>query len=53
MAALAKIRRILESWDREDLFDSGADWEKVRVIRSRVEGEGKRNWVRDPPWVGY
>jgi len=51
-ATLAKIRRILHSWDGADLFDSKKDWVKVQEIKRRVGLEGKRNWVNNPPWTG-
>jgi hypothetical protein len=49
-AALAKIKRTLDSWDRVDVFDSERDWHKMQDIKRRINLEGKRNWVKHPPW---
>jgi hypothetical protein len=49
-AALAKIQRTLDSWDREDLFDSHQDWIKLQDIKKRMDAVGKRDWMNNPPW---
>jgi hypothetical protein len=51
-AALAKIRRILASWDRRDLFESVEDWEVLQDIKGRIDLDGKRDWMTNPPWSG-
>ncbi|QDS73017.1 hypothetical protein FKW77_009130 [Venturia effusa] len=50
-AALARIRRTLDSWDRPDLFDSDSDWVKMQDIKKRIDVAGKREWQKHPPWV--
>jgi hypothetical protein len=49
-AALAKIKRTLDSWDRADVFDSERDWHRMQDIKRRINLEGKRDWVKHPPW---
>jgi hypothetical protein len=51
-AALAKVKRTLDSWDRPDLFDSERDWHRMQDIKRRINLEGKRDWVKHPPWEG-
>jgi len=51
-AALAKIRRILGSWDKRELFVTEAEWEVFQEIKGRMELLNKRNWANDPPWSG-
>lgn len=50
-AALARIRRTLDSWDRSDLFDSERDWLKMQDIKRRINVPGKRDWLKNPPWA--
>jgi len=50
-AALVKIRRILDSWDRPDVFDSEHDWHKMQEIKRRINASGTRDWLSKPPWV--
>jgi hypothetical protein len=50
-AALAKVMYIMRSWDRPEVWESDADWQRMRTIRDRFEGEGgKRIWKGNPPW---
>jgi hypothetical protein len=50
-ATLAKIMSTVRSWDRRDVWESKADWQRMRTIRDRLEGEGgKRIWKGNPPW---
>jgi hypothetical protein len=50
-AALAKIMGIVRLWDKREVWESEADWQRLRVIRQRLEGEdGKRVWKGNPPW---
>jgi hypothetical protein len=50
-AALARIMSIVRSWDRPEVWESDADWQRLRTIRDRLEEEGgKRIWKNNPPW---
>jgi hypothetical protein len=50
-ATLAKIMSTVRSWDRHQVWESDADWQRMRTIRDRLEGEGgKRIWKGNPPW---
>jgi hypothetical protein len=48
-AALAKIRRLVDSFDRPDLFKDRKDHEKLKEIRRRIYEGGKRDWKKQPP----
>jgi hypothetical protein len=50
-AALTRIMSIVRSWDRPEVWESDADWQRLRTIRDRLEEEGgKRIWKNNPPW---
>ncbi|PMD50732.1 uncharacterized protein K444DRAFT_670385 [Hyaloscypha bicolor E] len=50
-ATLTKIMSTVRSWDRLEVWESDADWQRMRAIRDRLEGEGgKRIWKGNPPW---
>jgi hypothetical protein len=51
-AALAKLCRIVDSWDTPDAFASSEDYAKFLEIKRRLHAEGKRDWVANPPWEG-
>jgi hypothetical protein len=47
----AKIMSIVTLWDREEVWGSRADWDRLRDIRQRLENEeAKRTWEGHPPW---
>jgi len=48
-AALAKIKRLVDSFDRPDLFKDRQDHEKLKEIRMRIYEGGKRDWKKQPP----
>lgn len=50
-SALVKIRRMVEDWDKRSYFSSDDEYFKFQEIKARVEAEGKRNWMRQPPWM--
>jgi hypothetical protein len=50
-AALLKILTIVSTWDTRDVWESDADWIRMRIIKERLESEGKRDWANHPPWV--
>lgn len=50
-AARAKIMSTVERWDTPEVWESEADWQRLRLIRQRLEGErGQRVWEGNPPW---
>jgi hypothetical protein len=51
-AALMKILNIVHTWDNFEVWESSADWQRLRTIRQRLEMEesGKRLWAVNPPW---
>jgi hypothetical protein len=51
-ATLAKIRRILASWDSPELFSSAEEWEQFQDIKARIHLDNKRDWIANPPWSG-
>ena len=48
-AALEKIKRLVDSFDRYDLFADPRDYEKLREIKRRIYEGGKRDWKKHPP----
>jgi hypothetical protein len=48
-AALVKIKRLVDSFDRPDLFTDPQDHEKLKEIRRRIYEGGKRDWKMHPP----
>jgi hypothetical protein len=48
IAALAKIRRLVESFDRRDLFKTTEEHDKLREIKRRIHESGKRDWKKHP-----
>ncbi|KAF2249312.1 hypothetical protein BU26DRAFT_519430 [Trematosphaeria pertusa] len=50
MAALARIQRTVEAWDKRDFFASDDEYMKFRELKRRVLEEGKRDWASHPPW---
>jgi hypothetical protein len=48
-AVLAKIRRLVDSFDRPDLFETRDDHYKLLEIKRRIYEGGKRDWTRNPP----
>ena len=48
-AALEKIKRLVNSFDRHDLFTDHRDYEKLREIKRRIYEGGKRDWKKHPP----
>ena len=48
-AALEKIKRLVNSFDRHDLFTDPRDYEKLREIKRRIYEGGKRDWKKHPP----
>jgi hypothetical protein len=48
-AALAKIKRLVDSFDRPDLFQVPSDHNKLKEIRRRIYEGGKRDWNKHPP----
>ena len=48
-AALAKIKRLVDSFDRPDLFKIPGDHNKLKEIRRRIYEGGKRDWNKHPP----
>ncbi|KAH7419503.1 hypothetical protein BKA64DRAFT_650980 [Cadophora sp. MPI-SDFR-AT-0126] len=50
-AALVKIMSTVRLWDTRDVWDSNADYHRLKNIRHRLEMEGgKRLWEGNPPW---
>ena len=47
---LLRIKQIVESYDRRELFETDQDWVKWQDIKARVKMAGKQEWVRNPPW---
>jgi hypothetical protein len=50
-AILSKIQRTIVAWDSPNVFESAADWDKMKEIKRRIEADGKRNWADQPPWI--
>jgi len=48
-AALVKIKRLVDSFDRHDLFADPRDYEKLKEIKERIYQGGKRDWKKHPP----
>jgi len=49
-AAMQKIRRTVEAWDDPDFFASAEDYNKMQVIKKRIEESSPRDWTECPPW---
>jgi hypothetical protein len=49
--ALLKIKATVRAWDTPEVWNSRADWDRLRMIRDRLEmNGGQRVWSDNPPW---
>jgi len=47
----SKIMATVRLWDREEVWESSDDWDRLKAIRQRLENEeGRRTWEGNPPW---
>lgn len=49
-AALRKINSTVEMWDTREAWTSYADWQRLKDIRYKLGMNGKREWMKHPPW---
>jgi len=49
-AALGEIMNIVQAWDGTEKSWTAGEWEQAQEIIRRIEAEGKRIWVGNPPW---
>jgi hypothetical protein len=50
-AALLKIMAIVHAWGTAELWESSADWHRLRDIKERLETGNQRVWAQNPPWT--
>ena len=49
-ALMLKIRAIVTSMDKRKYFETDEEWRVFAEIRNAVMEDGKREWVKNPPW---
>jgi hypothetical protein len=50
-AVLREIRDMVGAWQgTENTWDSPAEWARAQEIQDRLLSDGKREWMKDPPW---
>lgn len=50
-AILQEIRGMVGAWQgSEKTWDSSAEWEMAQEVQGRLLSDGKREWMKDPPW---
>lgn len=49
-ALLMRIQTIVFSMDHRDYFNNDSEWERFGELKKRVFQDGKRSWVKNPPW---
>jgi hypothetical protein len=49
-AALAEIINIVQAWDGTEKSWTPEEWEQAQEIVRRIEMDGKKHWMGNPPW---
>jgi hypothetical protein len=49
-ALLARIRALVLSMDNRNYFNTATEYQKLTEVKFRVLADGKREWMRNPPW---
>jgi hypothetical protein len=52
-AVLLRIRQLIASMDKRELFPSDQAYQNFCAARDRVNLGGKRQWEVEPPWGQY
>jgi hypothetical protein len=49
-AVLDKISATVALWDNPAVWESTADWHRLKRIKQKLEEGGQRIWMNNPPW---
>jgi hypothetical protein len=49
-AVLMEIIAMVDSWEESDKVWTPTEWKLAQMVKERIEKEGKRTWVNNPPW---
>jgi hypothetical protein len=49
-AMLLSIKALVLSMDSRDYFNTDVEYEMFKQVKARVMADGKREWIKNPPW---